>query len=56
MNLQFVENVKLINQETWQSQLQWNSLYCNESIEEKLPYLTYEIKIRCKNLNLISEN
>ena len=32
---------------------QWNSLYCNESIEEKLPYLTYEIKIRCKNLNPI---
>ena len=31
----------------------WNSLYCNESIEEKLPYLTYEIKIRCKNLNPI---
>ena len=30
---------------------QWNSLYCNESIEEKLPYLTYKIKIRCKNLN-----
>ena len=30
---------------------QWNSLYCNESIEEKLPYLTYTIKIRCKNLN-----
>ena len=29
----------------------WNSLYCNESIEEKLPYLTYKIKIRCKNLN-----
>ena len=31
--------------------LQWNSLYCNESIEQKLPYLTYTIKIRCKNLN-----
>ena len=31
--------------------LQWNDSYCNESIEEKLPYLTYEIKIRCKNLN-----
>ena len=30
---------------------QWNSLYCNESIEQKLPYLTYKIKIRCKNLN-----
>jgi len=29
----------------------WNSLYCNESIEQKLPYLTYTIKIRCKNLN-----
>ena len=29
----------------------WNSLYCNERIEEKLPYLTYKIKIRCKNLN-----
>ena len=26
-------------------------MYCNESIEEKLPYLTYKIKIRCKNLN-----
>ena len=25
MNLQFVENVKLINQETWQSQLRLNS-------------------------------
>ena len=31
--------------------LQWNSFYCNESIEHKLPYLTYKIKIRCKNLN-----
>jgi len=31
--------------------LLWNSLYCNESIEQKLPYLTYKIKIRCKNLN-----
>ncbi len=30
---------------------QWNSLYCNERIEQKLPYLTYTIKIRCKNLN-----
>ena len=26
-------------------------MYCNESIEQKLPYLTYKIKIRCKNLN-----
>jgi len=26
-------------------------LYCNGSIEQKLPYLTYKIKIRCKNLN-----
>ena len=26
MNLQFVENVKLINQETWQSQLRSNSV------------------------------
>ena len=32
---------------------QWNSLYCNESIEQKLPYLTYKIKVRCKNLNPI---
>ena len=35
------------------SLLRWNSLYCNERIEEKLPYLTYKIKIRCKNLNPI---
>ena len=26
-------------------------MYCNESIEQKLPYLTYKIKVRCKNLN-----
>ena len=32
---------------------QWSSLYCNETIDEKLPYLTYKIKIRCKNLNPI---
>ena len=37
--------------ETLRSLSQWNSLYCNGSIEEKLPYLTYKIKIRCKNLN-----
>ena len=30
---------------------QWSSLYCNEYLEQKLPYLTYKIKIRCKNLN-----
>ena len=41
----------LINPAIWQNLLQWNSLYCNGSIEEKLPYLTYKIKIRCKNLN-----
>ena len=26
-------------------------MYCNESVEQKLPYLTYKIKVRCKNLN-----
>ena len=26
-------------------------MYCNERIEQKLPYLTYKIKVRCKNLN-----
>ena len=41
----------LINLATLLKVLQWSSLYCNESIEEKLPYLTYKIKIRCKNLN-----
>ena len=43
----------LINLGIWLKVLQWNSLYCNESIEQKLPYLTYKIKIRCKNLNLV---
>ena len=33
------------------NRLQWNSLYCNESIEKKHHYLKYKIKIRCKNLN-----
>ena len=41
----------LISQETQLRVLQWNSLYCNESVEQKLPYLTYKIKVRCKNLN-----
>ena len=45
MNLQFVENVKLINQETWQSQLRSNSfgringnqyLYINISTKSQL--------------------
>lgn len=40
-----------ISQGILQSLSQWNSLYCNGRIEEKLPYLTYTIKIRCKNLN-----
>ena len=26
----------------------WNSLYCSD---KKYPYLTYDIKIECKNLN-----
>ena len=27
---------------------QWNSIYCSD---KKYPYLTYDIKIECKNLN-----
>ena len=27
---------------------QWNSFYCSD---KKYPYLTYDIKIECKNLN-----
>ena len=29
---------------------QWNSFYCSD---KKYPYLTYDIKIECKNLNPI---
>ena len=30
--------------------LQWNSFYCSD---KKYPYLTYDIKIECKNLNSV---
>ena len=35
MNLQFVENVKLINQETWQSQLLWSKHRCLLNMNKK---------------------
>ena len=30
---------------------QWNSFYCSD---KKYPYLTYDIKIECKNLNPVN--
>ena len=45
--MNFIKGIELSNPTI----LRWNSLYCNERIEQKLPYLTYTIKIRCKNLN-----
>ena len=41
----------LISQGTWLSQLQWNSLYSIDFPEDKNPYLSYTVKVRCKNLS-----
>ena len=43
----------LINQEIWQNLLQWNSLNSIDFQEDKNPYLSYTIKVRCKNLSLV---
>ena len=44
------KDVMLINLEILQNQLQWSS-FCLGFVEQKRPYLTYDIKIECKNLN-----
>ena len=41
----------LINLVIQLSPSQWNDFSCIGFIEEKRPYLTYDIKIECKNLN-----
>ena len=41
----------LISQETQLNQLPWNDFSCIGFIEEKKPYLTYDVIIECKNLN-----
>ena len=43
----------LISQEIWQNLWQWNSLYSIDFPEDKNPYLSYTIKVRCKNLSVV---
>ena len=41
----------LISPEILQKVLRWNSLYSIDFPEDKNPYLSYTINVRCKNLN-----
>ena len=41
----------LTNQGILQNLLRWNSLYSIDFPEDKNPYLSYTIKVRCKNLS-----
>ena len=43
-----------INHAIQPNQLQWNSLYSIDFPNDKNPYLTYTINVRCKNLNPVN--